>query len=59
MFGLFQDKKTKLEKKYARLLDEAQKLSLVNRLQSFEKAAEAEEVLNAIKELESSKSKGS
>ena len=59
MFGLFQDKKTKLEKKYAQLLDEAQKLSLVNRLQSFEKAAEAEEVLNAIKQLESSKSKGS
>ena len=56
MFGLFQDKKTKLEKKYARLLDEAQKLSLVNRRQSFVKTAEAEEVLNAIKELESSKS---
>ena len=56
MFGLFQDKKTKLEKKYARLLDEAQKLSLVSRRQSFQKATEAEEVLNAIKELENSDS---
>lgn len=56
MFGLFQDKKTKLEKKYAKLLDEAHKLSHVSRRQSDLKAMEAEEVLNAIKGLEGSTS---
>jgi hypothetical protein len=52
MFGLFQNKKTKLEKKYAKLLDEAHQLSHVSRRQSDLKAMEAEEVLKAIKECE-------
>ena len=52
MFGLFQNKKTKLEKKYAKLLDEAHKLSHVSRRQSDLKAMESEEVLKAIKECE-------
>ena len=56
MFGLFQNKKTKLEKKYARLLDEAHQLSHSSRRQSDQKAMEAEEVLKAIKELESNAS---
>ena len=56
MFGLFQNKKTKLEKKYARLLDEAHKLSHSSRRQSDLKTMEAEEVLKAIKQLEGSTS---
>ena len=56
MFGLFQSKKTKLEKKYAKLLEEAHKLSHVSRAQSDLKSVEAEEVLDAIKEMEGSTS---
>ena len=56
MFSLFQSKKTKLEKKYAKLLDEAYQLSHSSRRQSDLKTMEAEEVLKAIKELEGSTS---
>lgn len=44
MFGLFGDRKSKLEKKYQRLLKESFELSHSNRKLSDEKAAEAEEV---------------
>ena len=52
MFGIFQDKNTKLEKKYAKLLAEVNRLSHTSRRQSDEKAMEAAEVLQAIKDLE-------
>ena len=52
MFGLFADRKTKLEKKYAILLEESYRLSHVNRKQSDLKAAEAEKILTQIKALE-------
>jgi hypothetical protein len=52
MFGLFADRKTKLEKKYAILLEESYRLSHVDRKQSDLKAAEAEEILTQIKALE-------
>jgi hypothetical protein len=52
MFGLFADRKTKLEKEYAILLEESYRLSHVNRKQSDLKAAEAEEILTQIKALE-------
>jgi len=54
MFGLFgkDSKKKSLERKYQRLLQEAYKLSTVNRKASDEKTAEANRVLNQIEELE-------
>ena len=52
MFGLFGDKKTKLEKKYARLLQESYELSHHNRQQSDQKMAEANAVLEQIEVLE-------
>ncbi len=55
MFGLFRNNKSKLEKKYAKLLEESHRLSHVNRKQSDLKMAEAEEVLKAIEEIESEK----
>lgn len=45
MFGLFGNKKAKLQKKYDRLLEESHRLSHVNRKQSDLKLAEANEVL--------------
>ncbi|TWU13246.1 hypothetical protein CA54_20790 [Symmachiella macrocystis] len=57
MFGLFANKKSKLEAKYAKLLEEAHRLSHSSRIQSDLKTAEAEEVLKAIKELEASEAK--
>ena len=53
MFGLFK-KKTELEKlqdKYAKLIEEAYKLSHTDRAASDLKNAEANEVLNRIDEL--------
>ena len=52
MFGLFRNNKSKLEKKYAKLLEESHRLSHTNRKQSDFKMAEAEEVLKAIKAIE-------
>ncbi len=52
MFGLFANKKSKLERKYAKLLEEAYQLSHVDRMQSDFKAEEADRVLKAIKALE-------
>jgi hypothetical protein len=48
----FRTKKQSSTKKYAKLLDEAHKLSHVSRRQSDLKAMEADEVLKAIKECE-------
>ena len=44
--------KEKLNEKYAKLLKEAHQLSTVDRRKSDEKVAEAEAVLNQLKELE-------
>ena len=54
MFGIFKKKsKTEvLEKKYDNLLNEAYKLSTINRKASDEKAAEADLVLKEIEKLE-------
>ena len=53
MFGLFENKKkAKLERKYAQLLDQAHRLSQSSRKQSDLKMLEAEQVLQAIKQLE-------
>ncbi len=52
MFGLFSSKKTKLEKQYARLLEEAHRLSHSDRQASDLKLAEAEQVLAELKTLE-------
>lgn len=52
MFGLFANKKKKLEKKYAQLLEESHRLSHSNRKVSDLKMAEAEEVLTQIKAIE-------
>ena len=52
MFGLFKkDPVVKLQKKYDKLMEEAYKLSTINRKLSDEKYAEADEVLNQIKAL--------
>lgn len=56
MFGMFQNPKSKLEKKYQQLLAEAHRLSHVDRKKSDLKSAEAEEVRKAIETLENSKS---
>jgi hypothetical protein len=53
MFGLFK-KKSKIEKlevKYRKLLEEAHKLSTINRSQSDIKTAEANEILTEIEQL--------
>lgn len=50
MFGLF-DKKKKLQKKYAKLMEESFKLSTVDRAKSDAKASEADEVLKLIESL--------
>ncbi|MCB2220739.1 MAG: Lacal_2735 family protein [Bacteroidetes bacterium] len=54
MFGLFgkNSKKKTLQKKYQRLLEEAYRLSAVNRKASDEKSAEADRVLKEIEALE-------
>ncbi len=52
MLGLFTDKKTKLEKKYTKLLAESHRLSHSDRAASDLKMSEAEEVLKQIKSLE-------
>ena len=54
MFGIFKKKsKTEvLEKKYDNLLNEAYKLSTINRKASDEKTAEADLVLKEIEKLE-------
>ena len=49
MFGLFGDKKKKLEKKYARLLEESHRLSHSDRRASDLKMGEADQVLTQIK----------
>jgi Family of unknown function (DUF6435) len=53
MFG-FGNQKSKLEKKYKQLLNEAYQLSHVNRRASDEKAAEADEVRKQLDSLEKS-----
>lgn len=52
MFGLFKSKKEKLEAKYAQLLNESHRLSIVNRTRSDKKYAEAQEVLVYLKTME-------
>ena len=52
MFGLFKNPKAKLEQKYQKLLQEAFRLSHIDRKKSDLKTAEAEEVRKAIDELE-------
>jgi polyhydroxyalkanoate synthesis regulator phasin len=51
MFG-FKSKKEKLEARYKKLLEEAYKLSHVNRTQSDSKTAEADKVRKQIEALE-------
>jgi len=54
MFGLFgqKSKKKSLEKKYQSLLQEAYRLSTINRKASDEKTAEADRILKEIEKLE-------
>lgn len=52
MFGLFSDRKTKLEQKYQRLLKEAYDLSHVDRKKADEKTAEADRIREEIDALE-------
>ncbi len=52
MFGLFANKKDKLQKKYQQLLEESHRLSHSNRQQSDLKMAEADAVLKQIEALE-------
>jgi hypothetical protein len=54
MFGIFGNRKSKLEKKYQQLLSEAHRLSTVDRKKSDAKAAEAEQVRRELEALESS-----
>lgn len=53
MFGLFKRKseKEKLQERYHKLLEEAYKLSKVDRMRSDEKAAEADRVLRQLEKL--------
>ena len=51
MFG-FGNSKDKLQKKYNKLMQEAYELSTVNRKQSDQKRAEAEEIGRQLDELE-------
>ncbi len=53
MFGLFKSKREKLEKKYAKLMEESFKLSKVDRKKADAKTAEAEEVRKQIDDLNS------
>ena len=55
MFG-FGNRKAKLEKKYQQLLDEAYRLSHVDRKKSDLKTAEAEDVRKEIESLEQAES---
>ncbi len=54
MLGIFKKKSKKelLEKKYQKLLEEAYKLSVINRKASDAKTAEADRVLKEIEKLE-------
>ena len=54
MLGLFKKKtqREKLEAKYKKLLSEAHRLSTVNRQESDQKTAEAEEVLKQMESLD-------
>ena len=52
MFGLFASKITKLEKKYAQLLEHSHRLSHIDRKASDLKMAEANEILTQIKAIE-------
>ena len=52
MFGLFKDRKAKLEKKYQQLLAEVHRLSHIDRKKSDMKAAEADQVRKEIEALE-------
>ncbi len=52
MFGLFSDQKSKLEKKYQKLLKEAYELSHSNRRLSDLKTAEAEQLKAQLETLE-------
>ena len=56
MFGLFskKDKSKVLLKKYNLLIKEAYELSRINRTQSDQKTAEAEQVLKQIEEIKKS-----
>lgn len=56
MFGLFKKKSKveKLEVKYKKLLEEAHKLSTINRSKSDEKMFEANEVLKEIDQIKKS-----
>lgn len=54
MFGLFKDRKSKLEKKYQELLAEAHRLSHIDRKKSDFKAAEAEAVRLELEALDDS-----
>jgi len=54
MFGLFKDRKSKLEKKYQELLAEAHRLSHIDRKKSDFKAAEAEAVRAELEALDDS-----
>ncbi|MEN0110137.1 MAG: Lacal_2735 family protein [Planctomycetota bacterium] len=58
MFGLFQDPKAKLEKRYAKLLEESHRLSTIDREASDRKAAEADEVLRQIEAVENGQTAG-
>jgi len=55
MFGIFGNRKSKLEKKYQQLLAEAHRLSTIDRKKSDAKAAEAEQVRRELEAIESSK----
>ena len=57
MFGLFSNKRKKLEKKYAQLLEESYRLSHSNRKASDLKMAEADQVLSQLKAYEESENK--
>ncbi|WP_456458919.1 Lacal_2735 family protein [Reichenbachiella sp.] len=52
MFGFFKSKKEKLEEKYAQLLNESHRLSIINRSRSDQKYAEAQKVLVTIENLD-------
>jgi hypothetical protein len=58
MFGIFKRKSKleKLEEQYRRLLDDAYKLSTINRRQSDQKTAEANEILKQIEALKKKQS---
>lgn len=54
MFGLFKKKspKDKLQQEYRKLLEEAHRLSTINRAESDKTAAKADEVLKKIEALD-------